>query len=57
MSRIRAEYVDPETSDRPVAAHVLVREEPDEEEDEEDEQDEGKDDNDDDNKDDDGYSE
>jgi hypothetical protein len=57
MSRIRAEYVDPETSDRPVAAHVLVREEPDEEEDEEDEQDEGKDDNDDDDEDDDGYSE
>ena len=53
MSRIRAEYVDPETSDLPVAAHILVREEPDEEEeDEEDEQDE-------DNKEDDdaGYSE
>ena len=35
MSRIRPEYLDPETSDRRVAADVLVREEPDEEDDEE----------------------
>ena len=34
-SRIPPEYLDPETSDRWVAADVLVREEPDEEEDEE----------------------
>jgi len=33
MSRICPEYLDPETSDRSVAADVLVREEPDEEED------------------------
>ncbi len=35
MSRIRPEHLNPETSDRWVAADVLVREEPDEEEDEE----------------------
>jgi len=35
MSRIRPECLDPETSDRSVAADVLVREEPDEEDDEE----------------------
>jgi len=35
MSRILPEYPDPETSDRSVAADVLVREEPDEEEDDE----------------------
>jgi len=35
MRRIRPEYLDPETSDRWVAADVLVREEPDEEDDEE----------------------
>ncbi len=35
MRRIPPEYLDPETSDRSVAADVLVREEPDEEEDEE----------------------
>src|SRR5438132_10933283 len=33
MSRIRSEYLDPETSDRWVASDVLVREEPDEEDD------------------------
>ncbi len=42
MSRIRTEYLDPQTSDRSVAADVLVREEPDEEE--EDEEDEEKED-------------
>src|SRR5881227_910278 len=35
MRRTRPEYLDPKTSDRWVAADVLVREEPDEEEDEE----------------------
>src|SRR5437667_9014673 len=35
MSRIRPEYLDAETSDRWVAADVLVREEPDEEDDDE----------------------
>ena len=35
MSRIRQENLDPEISDRSVAADVLFREEPDEEEDEE----------------------
>jgi len=35
MSRIRPEYLDADTSDRSVAADVLVREEPDEEEDDE----------------------
>ena len=35
MSRIRPEYLDPETSDRSLAADVLVREEPDEDEDDE----------------------
>jgi len=35
MSRIYPEYLDAETSDRSVAADVLVREEPDEEEDDE----------------------
>ena len=35
MRRIRPEYLDPETSDRWVAADVLVREEPDEEDDDE----------------------
>ncbi len=56
MSRIRPEYLDPETSDRSVAADVLVREEPDEEEDEEEDEGDGKEDDDDDDKDD-GYSE
>ena len=51
MSRIRPECLDPETSDRSVAADVLVREEPDEEE--EDEEDDEKEDD----EDDDGYSE
>jgi hypothetical protein len=55
MSRTRAEYVDPETADRPVAAHVLVREEPDEEDEEEnDEEEEDADNKEDDNE---GYSE
>ena len=35
MSRMRPEYLDPETSDRSVTADVLVREEPEEEDDEE----------------------
>ena len=35
MSRIRPEHLNPETSDRWVAADVLVREEPDEEDDDE----------------------
>ena len=37
MRRTRPEYLDPKTSDRWVAADVLVREEPDEEEDDEEE--------------------
>ena len=53
MSRIRPEYLDPETSDRSVAADVPVREEPDEEK-EEDKEDEDEDDESDD---DEGYSE
>jgi hypothetical protein len=55
MSRIRPENLDPEISDRSVAADALLRQEPDEEEDEEDE-DDGKEDEDDDEEDD-GYSE
>jgi hypothetical protein len=35
MSRIRPEHLNPETSDRSVAADVVVREEPDEEDDDE----------------------
>jgi hypothetical protein len=52
MSRIRPETLDPEISNRSVAADVLFREEPDEEEDEEDEQDDGNEEDDDE-----GYSE
>jgi hypothetical protein len=37
MRRIRLEFLDAETSDRSVAADVLVREEPEEEEDEDEE--------------------
>ena len=37
MRRTRPEYLDPKTSDRWVAADVLLREEPDEEEDDEEE--------------------
>ncbi len=59
MSRIHPECPDSDLSDRPVAADVLLRHEPDEEEDDE-EEDEGdgkeKEDDDDDDKDD-GYSE
>jgi hypothetical protein len=44
MSRIHAERLDSDTSDRSVAADVLFREEPDEEEDEEDEDNEEDDD-------------
>ncbi len=51
MSRIRPECRDSEPSDRPLAADVLVREEPDEEEDEDEEDDEREDDEDE------GYSE
>jgi hypothetical protein len=54
MSRIHPECLDPDDSDRSVAADVLVREEPDEE-DEEDGN--GKDDDDEDETDDNGYSE
>jgi hypothetical protein len=55
MSRLCAEYLHPDRSDRSLAADVLVREDPGEEEDEEDEKDDDK--NDDDKKDDEGYSE
>jgi hypothetical protein len=55
MSGIRPGNLDPELSDRSVAADVLFREEPDEEEDKEDEEDEQDEDNDED--DDEGYSE
>jgi len=56
---MRPENLDPEISDRSVAADVHFREEPDEEEDEQGEQDEEDDDNgeDDDDGEDDGYSE
>ena len=54
MSRICPEYLDPETSDRSVAADVLVRGEPDEEEDDEEEDGEEKEGEEDD---DEGYSE
>jgi len=37
MSRMRPEYLDPETSDRSVTADVLVREEPEEEDDDDEE--------------------
>jgi hypothetical protein len=53
MSRIHPEYLNPEISDRSVAADVLVREEPDEEENEEDDEDDDNDDN----EEDEGYSE
>ncbi len=56
MYRIRLECADPETSDRPIDADVLVRQEPDEEE-EEDEGDGTEDEDDDDDDTDDGYSE
>ena len=55
MSRIRPANLDPEVSDRSVAADVLFREEPDEEDEEEDE-DDGEEDEDDDEEYD-GYSE
>ena len=54
MSRIHPENLDPDPSDRSVAAGVLLRQEPDEEEDEE--EDEGDDKEDDDGDEDDGYS-
>jgi hypothetical protein len=57
MSRIRPEYLDPDPSDRSVAADILLRQEPDEEEDEEEDEGDGKEDDDDNDKDDDGYSE
>jgi hypothetical protein len=61
MSRIHPRCYDSDPSDRPVAADVLLRQEPDEEEDEEEDEgdDYGKKDGDDDNDDttDDGYSE
>ena len=55
MSRIRPEYLDPETSDRSLAANVLVREQPEEEE--EDEEDDEKEDNEKRDDEDEGYSE
>ncbi len=55
MGRIRPECLDPETSDRPVAADVLVREEPDEEE--EDEEDDKREDREKEDDEDEGYSE
>ena len=55
MSRIHPEGPDSDTSDRSVAADVLLRQEPDE--DEEEDEGDGKEDDDDDDKDDDGYSE
>ena len=57
MSRIHPECPDSHPSDWPVAADVLLRQEPDEEEDEEEEEDEGDGNEDDDDDDDDGYSE
>jgi hypothetical protein len=57
MSRIHPECPDPDSSDRSVAADVLLRHEPAEEEDEEEDEGDGKEDDDDDDKDDDGYSE
>ena len=56
MSQMGPQFLDPDPSDRPVAADVLLRGEPDEEEEEDDESN-GKDDADDDDEDDDGYSE
>jgi hypothetical protein len=56
MSRIHPECLDPDHSDRSVAADVLVRDEPEDEEDEEEDEGDGKEDGDDD-EDDDGYSE
>jgi hypothetical protein len=55
MSRIHPKRPDSDTSDRSVAADVLLRQEPDEEEDEEEEDGDGKEDDDDDEGD--GYSE
>jgi len=57
MSRIHPECPDSHPSDWPVAADVLLRQEPDEEEDEEEDEDEGDGNEDDDDDDDDGYSE
>ena len=57
MSRIYAECLDSDTSDRSVAADVLLRQETDEEEDEEEDEGDGKEDDDDDDEGDDGYSE
>ncbi|HEY5174729.1 MAG TPA: hypothetical protein VII95_04095 [Terriglobales bacterium] len=56
MSRIHPEILDSHPSDRPVAADILLRQEPNEEEDEGDGT-EHDDDNDDDDEDDEGYSE
>ena len=56
MSRIHPECPDSESSDRSVAADLLLREEPDADEDEEEDEGDGKEDNDDDDNDD-GYSE
>jgi hypothetical protein len=55
MHRMRPEHLEPEISDRSVAADVLAREEPDEEEEEEEEDNGEADDNEDDEQD--GYSE
>jgi hypothetical protein len=57
MSRICPESPDSDPFDRPAAADVLLRQEPDEEDDEEEDEDDGKEDDNDDDKNDDGYSE
>jgi hypothetical protein len=58
MTRLRPEYLAPETSSGFVAADSLLRKEPDEEEDEEEDEDDGKEqDDDDDEENDEGYSE
>jgi hypothetical protein len=57
MTRIHPACPDSDTSDRSVAADVLLRQEPDEEEDEEEDEGDGKEDDDGDDEDDDGYSE
>jgi hypothetical protein len=57
MDRIRPEFLDPDPSDRLVAADVLLREEPEEEEDEDEDEGADKDDAGDDDEEDEGYSE
>ena len=57
MDRIHPEKPCSESTDRSVAAGVLVRQEPDDEEDEEEDEGDGREDNDDEDNGDDGYSE